>query len=110
MNDAFWLKLADGFALEAQGGGAQTPTLQLSPRNFDKVVGTGPTTITAAVTNSTAAVTWTLTGPGTLSATTGNQITYTPPASATSGTTATVKATLGTTGVSDTVTATLRQP
>ena len=95
--------------LVAQGGtptptpNPTAPTMSVSPHTVATIVGSGPTTITAAVTNSTAVVTWTLTGPGTLSATTGNQITYTPPASATSGTTATVKATLGTTGVSDTV-------
>jgi len=89
-------------ALAACGGGgggggdsptpAPTPTptpspspspgasLALTASATTTVQGGSPITVTAAVTNSTGTPTWTLSGPGTLSATSGTSIQYTPPA------------------------------
>gem|GEM_PF-5518448 len=55
--------------------------------------GDGPVALTA-LTNSTSPVTWTLTGPGQLSATTGPTITWTPPIRADAHTTAQVTASI----------------
>ena len=118
-SDKSWLKLyaavaALPLALAACGGGggggsptpapAPTPTptpspspaasLTVTPSATTTTPGGTPITLTATVTNSTATPTWTLTGPGTLSATTGNTITYTPPATGDANATAIVSAAL----------------
>jgi hypothetical protein len=97
-----WLKLyaavaAAPLALAACGGGgggsptpapAPTPTpapspaasLTVTPSATVTTPGGTPITLTAVVVNSSASPTWTLSGPGTLSATSGAVVTYTPPA------------------------------
>ena len=98
--DAAWLRLYAAVAalplvLTAcgGGGGGGTPTAPLTPTpaptpSASVVVTPSATTtapngaaitLNAVVTGSTATPTWTLTGPGTLSASSGNVITYTPP-------------------------------
>jgi hypothetical protein len=102
-SDKSWLKLYAAVAvlplvLAACGGGgggspapAPTPTptppaptpavsLTVSPSATSTTPGGAAITLTATVTGSTATPTWTLTGPGTLSASTGAVVTYTPPA------------------------------
>jgi hypothetical protein len=102
-----WLKLyaavaAAPLALAACGGGggggspapvptpAPTPVPTPSPAPSASLTVTPsatvatpsgtPITLTAVVVNSTASPTWSLSGPGTLSATSGAVVTYTPPA------------------------------
>jgi hypothetical protein len=98
-HDAAWLRLYAAVAampllLVACGGGGgggdsppPAPTPAPSPAAAISVTPSATTTspngaaitLNAAVTNSTATPTWTLTGAGTLSATSGSVITYTPP-------------------------------
>ena len=103
--DHSWMKLYAAvavlpLALAACGGGggggsptpapAPTPTptpapspsasLTVTASATSTSAGGTPITLTAAVTNSTASPTWSLSGPGTLSATSGTVVTYTPPA------------------------------
>jgi hypothetical protein len=54
------------------------PQITISPRGVVKI--SGPQVFTATVLNTFDTVTWTLTGPGTLSGTTGYQVSYRPPA------------------------------
>jgi len=56
--------------------------LAVNPLSRTVVAGTGPTTFTALLRHSTAAVAWSLSAgaPGTLSATSGAAVTFTPPA------------------------------
>jgi hypothetical protein len=95
--DAAWLRLYVAVAAlplvltacGGGGGGSPTPSPSPSPSSATITVtpsntaitapGGGAVTLTAAVTGSTATPTWTLSGPGTLSAASGTTITYTPP-------------------------------
>ena len=101
-SDRSWLNLyaavaALPLALTACGGGgggspapAPTPTptpspapaasLTVTPSAQSTTPGGATITLTATVTNSTATPSWTLTGPGSLSAMTGTSVVYTPPA------------------------------
>jgi hypothetical protein len=54
-------------------------SLSLSPTTLTLTAGDSAKTFNATLTNSSAIVTWSLAGPGTLSATTGPSIQYTPP-------------------------------
>ena len=56
-----------------------SPTLAVTPTATTTTPDGAVITLSAVVTNSTATPTWSLNGAGTLSATTGNSITYTPP-------------------------------
>ena len=98
------------------GGGGDSPAPSPSPGGSIVVTASASTTtpdaspidLQAVVTNSTATPTWTLTGPGSLSATSGTTIQYVPPDSDVfdeSGT-ATLSASLGN-GVSQSVSITL---
>ena len=75
---------------------APGPSIAVTPSGTTTVQGGPPITLVAAVTGSTDTPTWTLTGPGTLSAASGTTITYTPPAngSITANTTVTIAAAL----------------
>jgi len=66
------------------------PTLTLSPSSQTFTAGATGTAFTATLLNSTEALAWTLTGPGTLSSTTGKTVTYTPPSSVSKTETATL--------------------
>lgn len=102
-SDAAWLRLYAAVAalplvLTAcgGGGGGGSPTPPPSPpppaptpgvsvavnpsAQTTSAPGGAAVTLNAVVTGSTATPTWTLTGPGTLSATSGTVVTYTPPA------------------------------
>ncbi len=114
-----WLRLyaavaAMPLALAACGGGGGSPTpapaptptptpspspaasLTLTQSATTVAPGGSPITLNATVANSTATPTWTLTGAGTLSATSGTSIQYTPPAlgTVTANTTVTISAAL----------------
>lgn len=76
------------------GGDGKQATLSVSPVSFTVPAG-GPTqTFTATVTDASGTVAWTLEGLGSLSTNTGETTTYTPPALASSDTTATLTAAL----------------
>ena len=66
------------------GGGSSPPppppvTLAVNASAQSVVAGGDAVTLNAIVTGTTASATWSLTGPGTLSASTGMQVTYRPP-------------------------------
>ncbi len=75
---------------------APTPTasITITPSATTTTPGGAAITLTAAVTGSTDSPTWSLSGVGTLSATSGTTITYTPPATADANSTAIVSAAL----------------
>ena len=83
------------------GGGGSTPvgvptTVTLSPSVGQSVTAGGRLSITATVTtgsSSSTSVTWSLSGPGSLSSTTSNPVTYTAPSSASSNANVVVTAT-----------------
>ncbi len=56
------------------------PSLSVSPSSLAATVGGSAQTFTATLTNSTDTVNWSLTGAGSISATTGETTIYTPPA------------------------------
>ncbi|MBW8756650.1 MAG: hypothetical protein JF586_03470 [Burkholderiales bacterium] len=113
-SDYAWMKLyaavaALPLALAACGGGGggssappQSPppspspapapgvSITVTPSSTTTVQGGPAITLVAAVTGSTDTPTWTLTGPGSISAGTGTTITYTPPAAGTLTANATV--------------------
>ena len=63
------------------------PALSISPAGMaGSVQVSGPTQFTAELVNSTAEVTWSITGGGTISSTTGYHVTYAPPLGTTSAT------------------------
>lgn len=69
---------------------AVTLTVATSAASVD--AGGPPVTVTANLQNSSASISWQLTGPGSISPSTGATTTYTPPATVTSAATATVTA------------------
>lgn len=118
-SDHSWMKLYAAvaclpLALAACGGGggggspsppqspppspapAPGPAITVTPSSTTTVQGGPAITLVAAVTGSTDTPTWTVSGPGTLSAASGTTITYTPPAkgSITANTTVTIAAAL----------------
>jgi penicillin G amidase len=70
-----------------------TPSLTLSPGGTVTVMGS--TTFEATAVNTGGGITWSLTGPGSLSGTTGRWVVYRPPATPAVGATATLTATSG---------------
>ncbi|MDX2009175.1 MAG: hypothetical protein SFW67_03240, partial [Myxococcaceae bacterium] len=64
-----------------------TPVLSVSPTNAAATIGGGPVTLTATTANfpSIPTLTWTLAGAGTLSATTGASVQWTPPTAGLAG-------------------------
>jgi hypothetical protein len=79
----------------ACGGSSTSPSLTVVPATLTLTAGSTPAGFTATLTGSTSTISWSLTGPGSLSAMTGTTTSYTPPASVTVVTTATVTATAG---------------
>ena len=74
---------------------ATVPTLVVSPKTRDLIVEGVAVTFSAALTNSTDTITWSLTGAGSIPAnSTGTTVEYTPPATG-GATTATLTATAG---------------
>jgi uncharacterized protein YkwD len=79
------------------------PTLSVAPTTATVTVGGAAIPFTATLANSNAAIAWTLTGPGSLSATTGATTNYTPPTTG-GASTATLTATAGALTASATIT------
>ncbi len=75
---------------------ASGPVVTVSPATFTVTTGDGATTFVAVLSNGAVdPVTWSLSGPGTISTTSGDQTAYQPPALGQSGGTATLRATAG---------------
>jgi hypothetical protein len=79
--------------------------LSLTPSSVTVTAGGTQVTFSATLTSSTATITWTLTGSGTLSTTSGASTSYTPPASIAAQETATITARAG--GLTATATITI---
>lgn len=79
-----------------------SPTLVLSPASININAGDAPATFSAIVQNSSESVTWTFSGPGSVTLFSGPMTTYTPPEDVGSVQSGSLTATLGTTGVSAT--------
>jgi hypothetical protein len=73
---------------------ALAPSISVSPPSRTFLAGSPGGTFDANVQGSSATVTWTLSGPGALGSDTGPSVIYTPPATVTGPTTATVTASL----------------
>src|SRR5438132_11377775 len=84
--------------------GKQTAPLTVSPSGAQNI--SGPTLITANTTNAT----WTLTGPGSISPSSGRQTTYSPPATVSTSTPPTATVTAAAEGQTAAVTFTLAPP
>lgn len=82
-------------ACGGSGGGGGGPTLSISPPSATIVAGSAPVTFTATLSGSSNAIAWSLTGPGSISATSGTSTAYTPPTSVASATSATLTASAG---------------
>src|SRR5215472_3550718 len=80
------------------GGGGKTPSLSVSPPSATLIAGAAPVNFTATFTNTTGTAIWALTGPGSIhiDASNPNSVSYTPPATVVSSTSATLGATSGT--------------
>lgn len=90
---------------------AAQATLNLSPNSLSAAAGDTPTTFRAVVENSSDTVTWSLSGPGSLSAPSSTTTVYTPPGSVDGDVQyAVLTATLGRTGVSADAAITITEP
>ncbi len=89
------------------GGGGGTPSLAISPKPSTVTAGT-VVTFNATLSNATGTINWTLSGAGSLSATTGTSVTYTAPASVPTPASVTLTATSG--SLSDNVNFTIAAP
>ncbi len=85
-------------------GSNPTPSLTITPTTLTVTAGSTPAGFTATLTGSSSSISWTLSGPGSLGATTGTTTSYTPPASVAVVTTATVTATAGSLTATATIT------
>jgi len=74
---------------------AATVSLEVNPMVLVVTAGGAASNLTANLTGSSSAIAWTLSGPGTIGATTGDTTSYTPPASVSAATAATLTATSG---------------
>jgi|GEM_PF-1769656 len=75
---------------------ASGPVVTLSPASLIVTTGDGPTTFAAVLSNGAVGpVTWALSGPGSISTTSGDQTAYQPPALGGAGGTASLRATAG---------------
>lgn len=93
---------------DGKGDACEKSTLTISPNETTSSIdSSAKREFTATLTESSDTVGWTLTGAGTISKTTGNKTTYTPPAS---GAPASVKLTAKAGSLSKTSTITLRAP
>lgn len=88
----------------SSGGGGGGPALGVSPLTLTIAAGAAATSFTATQTGASAAISWSLTGPGTFSPATGTTTWYTPPQVVASTTTATLTATAGGLTVGATIT------
>ncbi|HEY1908969.1 MAG TPA: hypothetical protein VGG91_23200, partial [Myxococcaceae bacterium] len=88
------------------GGSGNTPSLSISPPSTAVIAGGSPVNFTATFANTTGTATWGLTGPGNINvdASNANSVSYTPPATVASATSATLTATSGTLTASATIT------
>ena len=86
-----------------------TVNLSVSPSTATVAVGGAAIPFNATLVGSTDPITWSLTGPGTISTTTGVTTNYTPPATGDAGT-ATLTATVGPVTASATITITVLPP
>jgi hypothetical protein len=86
------------------GGGSSGPSLTISPATLTVTSGSTPAGFTATLTGSSDAIAWSLSGPGSISTTSGTSTSYTPPASLAASTTAILTATAGTLTASATIT------
>ena len=77
------------------GGGAGQPTLTLSPQTATAVLGGPAVTFTASLSGSSSAISWTLSGPGSIVPSGGSTAAYTPPPFGGTAVTATVTASAG---------------
>lgn len=77
------------------GGGAGQPTLTLSPQTATAVLGGPAVTFTARLSGSSSAISWTLSGPGSIAPSGGSTAAYTPPPFGGTALTATVTASAG---------------
>jgi len=80
----------------------------VTPESISATAGDAGTVLEAKVENSSAEVNWKLSGDGTLSATKGAKVTYTPPATLNSSTTAVITASLSDTTFSKTIIVSLK--
>lgn len=78
------------------------PSLTLSPASININAGAAAITFSALVQNSSESVTWTLSGPGTVNQPKGSRTRYIPPENVESAQSASLTATLGTTGIAAT--------
>ncbi len=83
------------FSLACSGSGSGSPSLSVSPTLLTVAAGSGATRFTATLTGASETVSWTLSGPGTISAASGLTTSYTPPASVGTATAATLRASAG---------------
>ena len=103
---AVLLLLACGGAAHGPGGAVSqppAPSLGISPLSAQLISGGTPVDFTATLTGAAGPISWLLTGPGTLSATRGATVTYTPPATLPSETRATITVTGGGTSAEATI-------
>jgi hypothetical protein len=77
---------------DPDAGGAGTAALTISPAGQRVLAGTGAVILHATLVGDPGPITWALSGPGTLGATSGPETTYTPPATIDTETVATVTA------------------
>jgi|GEM_PF-3712370 len=111
MKRALFFSLTLLFALGGCGGGDPTvqtvtaPSLAVAPHALTLTAGAAPVALFAALSGSEAPLTWSLDGPGALSATQGSSVAYAPPADAEATAQATVTVSAG--DLSATVTLTL---
>ncbi len=88
-----------------------TAKITVSPKTQTLQAGASAVAFSATLENSTATINWTLepaTGSGSLSATTGSSVNYTPPSTVANSLNVTVKATAG--SISDSATVTINKP
>jgi hypothetical protein len=86
------------------------PTVIITPDAAAVTAGGPAVSFTATATSSSSAVTWSLSGPGSIAPKTGLTTLYTPPASVTSSTTSTLTAALAGTDITSTATLTIDPP
>ncbi len=82
------------------GGGGSAAGLTVTPSSGSATPGGAAIALHATVTGSTATPSWTLSGPGTLSAASGTDVTYTPPAGTPGNEAATATITASVAGIS----------
>ena len=103
-----WLVVGCGGGSGDNNGGGNNPSLSISPVSSTVIAGGSPVNFTATLANATGPVSWALSGPGSISSTTGDATSYTPPPSVASSTTATLTATAA--GLTASATITVNPP